>query len=245
MYRKFISSRSIIQQPIFLGHNVKIYGMSHLKAYTLIDNDVVIGYPVRVKILKAIEDSPIDDVDSVLDKLSSGTSIGGKSIIRRCTTIYEDVVLEDAVEVGHNVVIREKTVIRSGCKIGTGTVIDGDVVIGRNTIIQSYVYIPPGVRIGNNVFIAPRVVFTNDRYPPSKRLAETVIEDEVVVGANAVITPGVVIGKGAVIAAGAVVTKSIKPYTVVAGAPAKPIMSREEYEQKKKRYEEEYVFPYR
>jgi acetyltransferase-like isoleucine patch superfamily enzyme len=43
---------------------------------------------------------------------------------------------------------------------------------------------------------------------------------------NAIILPGVVVGKGAVIAAGAVVTKSVEPYTVVAGIPAKEIKRR-------------------
>jgi acetyltransferase-like isoleucine patch superfamily enzyme len=37
---------------------------------------------------------------------------------------------------------------------------------------------------------------------------------------------GVTIGKGAVVAANAVVTKSVEPYTVVAGVPAKAIKKR-------------------
>ena len=38
--------------------------------------------------------------------------------------------------------------------------------------------------------------------------------------------PGVTIGNGTAIGAGAIVTKDIAPYTVVAGAPAKPIKMR-------------------
>lgn len=41
------------------------------------------------------------------------------------------------------------------------------------------------------------------------------------VGANSVILPGVVIGEGAVVGSGSVVTKDVRPYTFVAGAPAK------------------------
>jgi len=40
------------------------------------------------------------------------------------------------------------------------------------------------------------------------------------------VLPGVTIGNGAAIGAGAIVTKDIAPYTVVAGAPAKPIKMR-------------------
>lgn len=243
---KFIGNRVCAEQPIFIGHGVRIYGATHLGSYTFIDNNVVIGYPVKAKILKVIEEKlGIDKIDDLFDILSNGSVVGFKVIIRGSTTIYEDVAIGDEVEIGHNVVIREKSEIKSGCRIGTGTIIDGNVVIGENTIIQSNVYIPPGVRIGNRVFIAPRAVFTNDRYPPSRKLAETVIEDEVVIGANSVITPGVVIGRGAVVAAGSIVTKSVKPYVVVAGTPARTVMTRDEYEDKKKRYEEGYVFPYR
>lgn len=245
MYLRFIGNNSIIQHHVFMGNNVKIYGSSRIGSNTFIDNDVVIGYPTRAKIVKALGEQEIKGIDEIFDKLSNGALIGNSVLIRRRCIVYEDVNIEDSVEFGHNVVIREKTSIMSGCRIGTNTILDGNIVIGTNTVIQSGVYIPPGVRIGRNVFIAPRVVFTNDRYPPSKRLSETVIDDDVVIGANAVIVAGIVIGRGAVIAAGAIVTKSVNPYTVVAGAPAKPIMTREEYEQKKSMYEENYRFPYR
>ena len=46
------------------------------------------------------------------------------------------------------------------------------------------------------------------------------------IGANATILKGVTIGEGAIISAGAVVTKDVRPYTVVAGVPAKEIAKR-------------------
>ena len=48
-----------------------------------------------------------------------------------------------------------------------------------------------------------------------------VIDDDVWVGTRTIILHGVKIGRGAVIAAGAVVTKSIPPYAVAAGVPAR------------------------
>ena len=47
------------------------------------------------------------------------------------------------------------------------------------------------------------------------------IESDVWIGANAVILKGVTVGRGAIVAAGSVVTKSVAPYSIVAGVPAK------------------------
>ena len=47
-----------------------------------------------------------------------------------------------------------------------------------------------------------------------------VVEDEVLIGANAVVLEGCRIGRGAVVAAGAVVISDVPPESVVAGCPA-------------------------
>ncbi len=53
-----------------------------------------------------------------------------------------------------------------------------------------------------------------------------VIEDEVWIGANSLLFSGITIGKGSIIAAGSIVTKSVEPYTIVGGNPAKKIRNR-------------------
>ena len=57
--------------------------------------------------------------------------------------------------------------------------------------------------------------------PP--RAKPVVLEDDVLIGANAVIIEGVRIGKGAVVGAGSVVTKDVPAGAVVVGNPAKII----------------------
>jgi virginiamycin A acetyltransferase len=53
--------------------------------------------------------------------------------------------------------------------------------------------------------------------------AAVVIGSGVHIGVNVVISPGVHIGDGAIVGANSVVTRSVDPYTVVAGVPARLI----------------------
>ena len=54
-----------------------------------------------------------------------------------------------------------------------------------------------------------------------------VVEDDVLIGANAVLLEGVRVGRGAVVAAGAVVLSDVAPDTVVAGIPARVIKQKD------------------
>lgn len=103
--------------------------------------------------------------------------------------------------------------IGRGCRIGSFVEI-GPAVIGDNCNIQAKSFIPEGVVIGNGVFVGPGVIFTNDKYPPSggkwRLERQTIVEDEVSIGAGAIILPGVRIGKGARIAAGAIISKDVE-----------------------------------
>ena len=86
-------------------------------------------------------------------------------------------------------------------------------------------YLWDGIHLGNDVFIGPNVTFSNDKFPRSKiypsTFPKTVVEDGASVGAGAVLLPGVNVGAGAMIGAGAVVTKSVPPYAIVMGNPAR------------------------
>ena len=55
---------------------------------------------------------------------------------------------------------------------------------------------------------------------------DILIGDDVWIGERAVILSGVEIGRGAIVAAGAVVSKSIPPYAIAAGVPAKVVKYR-------------------
>jgi virginiamycin A acetyltransferase len=55
---------------------------------------------------------------------------------------------------------------------------------------------------------------------------DTVIGNDVWMGYGATLMPGVRVGDGAIIASQSVVTKSVEPYTVVGGNPAREIRQR-------------------
>lgn len=91
--------------------------------------------------------------------------------------------------------------------------------------------------IGNNVMMGPDVmIFTNNHEyrdtsrPMNKQGTQkpelVVIEDDVWIGARVIILPGVTIGSHSIIAAGAVVSKSIAPFSIAGGVPAKIIKYR-------------------
>lgn len=63
---------------------------------------------------------------------------------------------------------------------------------------------------------------THARVPPKP----VVVGNDVWIGRSAIVLPGVTIGHGAVVGAGAVVTKSVEPYAIVAGNPARLIRYR-------------------
>jgi acetyltransferase-like isoleucine patch superfamily enzyme len=90
-----------------------------------------------------------------------------------------------------------------------------------------------GLRIGDNVNLSSEVMIwtaEHDLHDPDfgATSGEVVIDDYAWISCRSVVLPGVHIGKGAVVAAGAIVTKSVEPYTVVGGVPAKPIGKRPE-----------------
>ena len=111
-----------------------------------------------------------------------------------------------------------------------------DIELGDHVQINEDVWIR-NVKIGNYCMIAPRVMILNYGHntesikePMMKQgvraYDQTIIADDVWIGAAAIVMPGVKIGTGSIVAAGAVVTKNVEAYSVVGGNPAKLIKMR-------------------
>ncbi len=151
--------------------------------------------------------------------------IGRGARIRAGGIIYGDVSVGDNFQTGHNVIIRERTVIGHHVAIGTNTVIDGNTEIADFVKIASNCYIPTHVKIGTRVFLGPGVILTNDRYPLKQRdryePEGPVIEAGVTLCAGVVVCPGVTVGEGSFVAAGAVVTRDVPARGFVKGVPGR------------------------
>ena len=119
-------------------------------------------------------------------------------------------------------------VIGENCNLGQNVVVSPEVILGNNVKVQNNVSIYTGVVCEDDVFLGPSMVFTNVINPRSAvsrrgQYAKTHVQKGASIGANATIVCGNTIGEYAFIGAGAVVTKSVKPYALVVGNPARQI----------------------
>lgn len=132
------------------------------------------------------------------------------------------------VHIGRGSWIKCRTEIGAGSGIGWNFCVRG---AGRLTV-GKYCAVGENVRIITSNHETCRLTMnyllqtevTGRRFTGNR--LDVVIGNDVWIGDQAIILPGVSIGDGAVIGAGAVVTRSVEPYTVVAGNPARVIRKR-------------------
>ena len=123
-------------------------------------------------------------------------------------------------------VIREKVTIGENAVILMGAVLNIGAVVGRRTMIDMGAILGGRATVGDDCHIGAGAVLAGVVEPASA--TPVVVEDRVLIGANAVVLEGVRIGAGAVVAAGAVVTEDVPPGAVVAGTPARIIKMKDE-----------------
>jgi acetyltransferase-like isoleucine patch superfamily enzyme len=103
--------------------------------------------------------------------------------------------------------------------LGIGTELD----IADHIVIGNHVLIAPGCFITDHSHGLARELRIDQQ--PSKPMPVR-IGDDVWIGTKSCILRGVTIGDGAVVGAGSIVRQDVAPYTIVAGAPARPIGER-------------------
>lgn len=148
--------------------------------------------------------------------------------------VHDSAIVDDGAIVGaeskiwHYTHVCSTAEIGSGCVLGQNVFVADGVKLGNNVRVQNNVSIYSGVLIEDDAFCGPSCVFTNVINPRSQvsrkdEFKNTYVRKGATIGANATIVCGNEIGKYAFIAAGAVVTKSVPPFSVFAGVPAKHI----------------------
>lgn len=158
-----------------------------------------------------------------------GVSIGKNTRLERCRfTWYHKVKIGKDCTIEPNVIFKYDGVYTEGVAIDVGnrTFIGSgcEFNISDSISIGYYCAIASGCKfIDHNHGIETRQFYIGEQPPMS---APITLEDDVWLGVNTVVLKGVHIGKGAVVGAGAVVTKSIAPYEIWGGVPAKKIGER-------------------
>lgn len=97
------------------------------------------------------------------------------------------------------------------------------------------------VKIGHHVAIASGVLFNThdggswlfrDEVPDMQIFGPIVIEDNCIIGANAILFANIRIGPNSIVGAGSIVISDVPPNTIVMGVPARPFGSVDKYKEK-------------
>lgn len=145
---------------------------------------------------------------------------------------HPSAIIDEGCSIGKGTKIWHFSHLMSGCKIGENCNIGQNVVIspgvelGNNCKVQNNVSLYTGVICEDDVFLGPSMVFTNVINPRSaivrkNQYLRTIVRKGASIGANATIVCGHNIGAYAFVGAGAVVTKTVLPYALVMGNPAR------------------------
>ena len=157
-------------------------------------------------VLKAAGDV-VEDVVIENDGRNTGVPMLNKLEVN--ARIEPGAIIREKVEIGDAAVIMMGAIINIGAVVGEGTMIDMGAVLGGRAIVGAHCHIGAGTVLAGVVEPASAT--------------PVVIEDNVMIGANAVVIEGVRVGEGAVVAAGAVVVEDVPAHAVVAGCPARVI----------------------
>ena len=196
---------------LYVKGDLKQIDFSNVKIFGGEQSAVVFGEYKEIKNIISQYDDQIDDYHLENDRRNSAIPLLDlKDIDAR---IEPGAIIRDRVKIGDKAVIMMGAVINIGAEIGEKTMIDMNAVIGaRGTI-------------GKNAHVGAGAVIAGVLEPPSKD--PVIVEDNVLIGANAVILEGVRIGENSVIAAGSIVTKDVPANSVAAGTPAKIIKDKD------------------
>lgn len=198
---------------------VKVYikgeireGAEEVFVFNGTNSHIIIGDWEKVEKVLEKNREYIEDYIIENDRRNSGVpTLDLKGVNAR---IEPGAIIRDKVKIGNNAVIMMGAIINIGAEIGEGTMIDMGAALGGRAIV------------GKNCHIGAGTVLAGVIEPPSA--TPVIVEDDVVIGANAVVIEGIKIGKGAVVGAGAIVIEDVPAGAVVAGNPAKIVKYKDE-----------------
>ena len=189
--------------PVDFGH-AKVFGEGNSR---VVFGDWAELAPILTANADRIADCVVEN-----DRRNSGVPLLDLKGVK--ARIEPGAIIREKVEIGEGAVIMMGAVINIGAVVGKGTMIDMGTVLGGRAIV------------GDNCHIGAGTVLAGVVEPASA--TPVVVEDGVVIGANAVVIEGVHIGRNAVVAAGAIVIEDVPENAVVAGNPARIVKMKDE-----------------
>ena len=154
----------------------------------------------------------IADLEVESDRRNSGVPLLDTKGLK--ARIEPGAIIREKVEIGENAVIMMGAIINIGAVVGAGTMIDMGAVLGGRAMVGKHSHIGAGAVLAGVVEPASAT--------------PVIVEDDVLIGANAVVIEGVHVGRNAVVAAGAVVVEDVPDNAVVAGCPARIIKMKDD-----------------
>ncbi len=147
---------------------------------------------------------------------------------------HESAIVDDGAQIGTDSRVWHFAHVCSGADIGKGVSLGQNVFVGNKVTIgdkckiQNNVSVYDNVHLEDEVFCGPSMVFTNVYNPRSgverkDEYRDTIVKRGATLGANCTIVCGVTIGEYAFVGAGAVINKSVRPFALMVGVPAKQI----------------------
>ena len=199
---------------------------------------VIIGGGGHAKIVLSVAMATGFNVIGILDDDASkaGAKILGVPVIGSTNLLRKGIFERAVIAVGDNkkrqsiaetysdlcewaILIHPQSIVHSTCYINErtvivcGAVVQPDAIVGKHCIIGISASLSHDCFLGDFVHIAPGVRLTGG----------VRVEEGAFVGAGAVVIPQRTVGEWSIVGAGSVVTKDVRPYSKVAGVPAKEI----------------------
>ena len=122
--------------------------------------------------------------------------------VKLATLVHPSVIFHRTAKVGEGSFIGAGSVVAPEAKIGNSVIINTLAGIGHDSIIGDFVNICPGAKVNG----------------------ECKIDELAFLGSNCSIQPGKTVGQGATVGANSFVVRSVKPHSIVQGAPARTVI---------------------
>jgi acetyltransferase-like isoleucine patch superfamily enzyme len=222
-----IGYNTLIEADVVIGNDVEIGDNCVVKSCIIgnkvkIENGCHLGYGN----ITAFTGRPDAGLEHSYERLNIGDGV----LIREGCTLYVGSQIGKNVRIHHKALIREKSIIGEGTSIGSMVELEGKMRIGRFSSIHSRSFICMGTEVGDYVFIAPMTITTNGNPVAYRRPQVTavfgaergsIIEHGCQIAVQCVISPGVRIGHESFVAANTCITKDFEPLSIIMGTPAK------------------------